>query len=540
MEPRESDRPRTLSWSRVVLPLGLGFVVSLGLAYQAWDASREHRKRAEAAVSDHAAFAAHLLGSRIDRRMSQALLYAFYRVDLAIRVQGTRWPDAEALRVAQEIERCGAVVPAEQRVFFRWVEGQGLDVSGPAPTGFADWLATWVPETARRQPEARSSGIRFGAPGIGPRGVAFRVYRLPEGTALFGLDNCFRDLEEDVFAAAMTGASVLPPSLVGDTPNDSLIDLLVLNGEGRPLRGEPGEGHEGYGGRAEVEPAAVYDGLEVVVGLTAGAASRLLLGGLPRSRLPEALALVGLTGLLLALAAVQLHRGQELVRLRERFVANVSHELRTPLQQIVLYSDLLTLEKLHDESERRHALAVIHREARRLIELVENVLAFSRSREGEPAPLRPRPTPLLELARGAVAAFRPIGERRGVGLDLAGEEVAASVDPDALHRALLNLLDNAVKYGPEGQTVRITLEKRGSNAVVSVADEGPGIPAEDRERVWQPHIRLERDGEGGRSGQGLGLAIVRELVERMGGRVSLDAAPGGGARFSIHIPLSES
>lgn len=539
MKGRGTGTGGRLGWLGILLPLALGFALSLGLAYQTWDASREHRETAEATVRDHAAFAAHLLAVRLDRRVSQAMLYAFYRVDLAVRVQAERWPGVERLRIEQELERCRPVAPDTGRVFFRWVDGEGLEILGPAAPELRPWLEGWVPEASRTHPEERPYGLRFGAPGIDPEGIAFRVYRFPEGTAVYGLDNCLRDLEGDLIDAAIAESAVLPPSLVGDTPNDSLFALAVLDGAGRALRGDP-VGSAAYRGRAELEPAEVYDGTAVEVRLIDDAARRLVIGGLPRSRLPEALALVALTGLLLAVAARQLRRGQELVRLRERFVANVSHELRTPLQQILLFSDLLRLERISAADERRQALGVIHRETRRLMELVENVLAFGPGRDRVAATLRTRDVPLFALAVEAVESFRPLAEERGVRLEVEGDEVAADADPDAVRRALLNLLDNAVKYGPDGQRVRVTVRREGMSGVLAVEDQGPGIPPEARGRVWEPHVRLEREESRGRAGHGVGLSIVRDLVRRMGGRVSIDAGPGGGSRFSLHLPIRDA
>lgn len=539
MKGRGTRSGRRLGWLGILLPLALGFVLSLGLAYQTWDSSREHRATAEATVRDHAAFAAHLLAVRIDRRVSQAMLYAFYRVDLAVRVEGERWPGVERLRIEQELERCRPVAPDTGRVFFRWLEGEGLDILGPAAPGLRPWLEEWVPETARAHPEERPYGLRFGAPGIGPEGIAFRVYRFPEGTAVYGLDNCLRDLGGDLIEEAVAESAVLPPSLVGDTSNDSLFALAVLDGAGRALRGDR-DGAAAYRGSAELEPVEAYGGLSVEVRLTDDTARRLVIGGLPRSRLPEALALVVLTGLLLAVAARQLRRGQELVRLRERFVANVSHELRTPLQQILLFSDLLRLERISAADERRQALGVIHRETRRLMELVENVLAFGAGRDRFAGSLRSAQVPLYDLAVGTVEAFRPLAEERGVRIDVEGDEVTVAADPDGVRRALVNLLDNAVKYGSDGQPIRVLVGRVGAAGVLAVEDRGPGVPAEARDRVWEPHVRLEREESRGRAGHGVGLSIVRDLVHRMGGRVSIDDAPGGGARFAIHLPVRDA
>lgn len=537
-------RPRGgLPWVGILLPLALGFVLSVGLAYQTWDAARQHRLTAEATVRDHAAFGAHLIATRLDRRMSQAMIYAFYRVDLDIRGDETRWPDVEGLRIGQEIERCAGLRPEAERVFFRWIAGGDLELAGPAHPDLRAWLLDWIPAAAGSHPETRSFGLRFGAPGLGPAGVAFRIFRTDAGTAVYGLDNCLRGPEGPLIEGALAEAEVLPPALVGPSPHDTLLHLAVLDGAGRTI-GDAGR-EVPYGGpyapvfvgRTELQPAAVWDGLTVEVRLSGATAERLVIGGLPRSRLPEALGLVALTALLLAVAARQLRRGQELVRMRERFVANVSHELRTPIQQILLFSDLLRLERIDDAGERGRALAVIHRETRRLMGLVENLLAFGRSDAPARPDLRRDALDLHDLAVSTAESFRPIADERDAGIVVHGGEALVTGDADALHRVLTNLLDNAIKYGPEAQTVRIEIVSAGGEGRIAVEDEGPGIPDAARERVWLPHVRLAGDAGVG-AGQGIGLSIARDLVERMGGRVTLETAETGGARFTISLPAA--
>ncbi|HEX6049374.1 MAG TPA: HAMP domain-containing sensor histidine kinase, partial [Gemmatimonadaceae bacterium] len=139
--------------------------------------------------------------------------------------------------------------------------------------------------------------------------------------------------------------------------------------------------------------------------------------------------------------------------------------------------------------------------------------------------------------REAVEAFAPVARSRHVAVRAALEhDIVSVVDPGALRQILLNLLDNAVKYGPQGQTITAgTGVGRDGRAQIWVDDEGTGIAAGDQARIWEPFRRLDGAVEAGISGNGIGLAVVRELVLAQGGAVSVHDAPGGGARFLVTL-----
>jgi len=126
----------------------------------------------------------------------------------------------------------------------------------------------------------------------------------------------------------------------------------------------------------------------------------------------------------------------------------------------------------------------------------------------------------------------------GVRVDIAANErVVATADRGALRQMLINLLDNAAKYGPPSQTIRVRVAGENGRAVVSVDDQGPGVPPRDRPRVWEPFYRLDRDAASAVAGSGIGLYVVRELARRQGGDARVEDAPGGGARFVVELPL---
>jgi signal transduction histidine kinase len=192
---------------------------------------------------------------------------------------------------------------------------------------------------------------------------------------------------------------------------------------------------------------------------------------------------------------------------------------------------------VRSDEERRRSLAIIDQEARRLTHLVENLLHFSRS-ERQTARITPEPTALAPLVQEVIDGFAPLAAARGVTLATAVPDgLVVPADPGAVRQMLLNLLDNAVKYGPAGQEVRIGATRENGVARLWVVDGGPGIPRAYRERVWERFWRLERDRESSVAGSGIGLAVVRELANLHHGRTWIDDAPDfAGTRVIIELP----
>ncbi|MGH8722768.1 MAG: sensor histidine kinase, partial [Burkholderiales bacterium] len=198
-------------------------------------------------------------------------------------------------------------------------------------------------------------------------------------------------------------------------------------------------------------------------------------------------------------------------------------------------SETLLLGRVRSDDERRRSLAIIDQEARRLTHLVENLLHFSRS-ERQAARVVLEPTALAPLVREVMDGFAPLAAARGVTLSAdVPEDLVVPADPGAVRQMLLNLLDNAVKYGPAGQTVRIGARRENGMGRLWVDDAGPGIPRQHRERVWDRFWRLERDRGSAVAGSGIGLAVVRELAALHHGRTWIDDSQTG-ARVVIELP----
>ena len=231
-------------------------------------------------------------------------------------------------------------------------------------------------------------------------------------------------------------------------------------------------------------------------------------------------------------------RESEMARLKSDFVANVSHDLKTPLSLIRMFAETLEMNRVTDEGTRREYYGIITRETERLTRLIDNVLDFSRI-EGGRQRYDMVPTAVEPLVQEVLEAFRHPLALQGFKVDVEIEPDLPDVplDAAALKQALANLVDNAVKYSGERRRLRVSARRRGDEAALEVADEGIGIPASETQRIFQKFYRIGRSETQGRRGSGVGLALVKHIVEAHGGRVSVESRPGSGSRFTLHLPL---
>ena len=239
-----------------------------------------------------------------------------------------------------------------------------------------------------------------------------------------------------------------------------------------------------------------------------------------------------LNGMLGRIDAALAERATSEHRLR-RFVADASHALRTPLTSIRGYAELLRKDALADEAGRRRAAERIEHEATRMGVLVDDLLLLARLDQGRPLELTP--VALETLVADAVEAARAADPGRPFVFDHA-DALWVRGDAGRLRQAVDNLLDNASVHTPEGTPVHVELARRHDSAVLTVADEGPGLEGGQAPRVFDRFSRGEQ--ARGRPGTGLGLSIVAALAEAHGGRAQASERPGGGAEFVVELPLS--
>ncbi|HXH28031.1 MAG TPA: ATP-binding protein, partial [Candidatus Polarisedimenticolia bacterium] len=230
---------------------------------------------------------------------------------------------------------------------------------------------------------------------------------------------------------------------------------------------------------------------------------------------------------------------KRLERVRSEFVANVSHELRTPLTAIRGYAETLRDRGAHDPVRAAEFAEVIHRNAGRLRDLIEDLLDLSAVEQGE-ARLSIGPVPVGAAVTQAEAVIRPALDRKRqtLTLDIPASLPPARADRDRLAQVLINLLDNAVKFTPEGGAITVAAAMTPGRIVLEVRDTGVGIPPEEIGRVFERFYRLDRSRDRREGGTGLGLAIAKHLVQAMEGTIAVDSRQGAGSTFRIELPAA--
>lgn len=515
----------------IVLALGIAGV----LAYEAHDASRSHRETAERALRDYAAVAAWELVAGLGDALD-ALAQRGQAAAASGRAASPFEPLLDPTVLASRAPEPQACDDGSLTTYFAvdlrdgTVATAGAALAAPERDRLRDLLTADV--RAHYRPDRGTVLLDLRGAPLAAYGVRAAEHGAP--VAGYGLTLCRSTLGADFVRAALARRPLLPSDVTGGLPNDSLLTISVTTASGDTIY---------RSARAEASPftaqatADRVGSMLVRVALRPAALARLRLGPPPRSRLPLLVTLLAAAAGLFIIALMQLRREQELIQLRADFVSGVSHELRTPLTQILLFAETLRLGRARSDRERFDAAEIIVQEARRLMQLVDNVLHFARAERGLPRPV-PGPLELERVVRETAAIFAPLAQATGAEVVLSVQPgVHALAEPSAVRQIVLNLLDNALKHGPHGQRITITVDQTVGDARLTVDDEGPGVVRADRDRIWQPFVRAASSA-GHVEGSGIGLAVVRELAESLGGSVEVTEAPRHGARFIVRLPLA--
>jgi signal transduction histidine kinase len=249
--------------------------------------------------------------------------------------------------------------------------------------------------------------------------------------------------------------------------------------------------------------------------------------------------ILGILGVSVGFLVLSTRRAHDLARQQLEFVATVSHELRTPLAVIRSAADNLADGVVNDEARIRQYGQLVRREGLRLTDLVEQILEFAGLQSGQ-RKMTPKPVaiaPLLRDVRATAEATAPSGVE--IEWTVADELPDVAGDEAALRRVFQNLVGNALKYGADGRWIGIRATRSGSGVQVSVSDRGIGIAPSDQSKIFDPFYRAPDVVAAQIHGAGLGLSLVKRIVEAHGGEISVVSAPGAGSTFTVTLPVMD-
>lgn len=228
-----------------------------------------------------------------------------------------------------------------------------------------------------------------------------------------------------------------------------------------------------------------------------------------------------------------------LARLKSDFVSNVSHELRTPLALIRLYAETLELGRITTSDKKQQYYRIIRKESERLTALINNILDFSRIEAGRKE-YEFRETDIAELVRNTLDSYRYQIEQKGFELEesIDSNLPAVPVDREAIARALVNLVNNALKYSTDQKFLGVKLYREDGVLRLEVLDHGIGIARRDQSKIFEKFYRTGDPLVHNTKGSGLGLSLVRHITQAHGGDIAVESTPGKGSRFILSLPLA--
>jgi two-component system phosphate regulon sensor histidine kinase PhoR len=323
------------------------------------------------------------------------------------------------------------------------------------------------------------------------------------------------------------------PDLYPDSDQSSRIN--VVDSDGRIVYGKP-MAREGLTLGREFETTLYKWRLNVMM-----TSAQDLAAAVSRRRLLE-MVLVGLSSLVVIAGSlvivVAAARERKLSNLKSEFVANVSHELKTPLSLVRMFGELLQSGRVDNEAKRNEYLRIIVSESDRLAALIENVLDFAKVERGK-ASYQFVDGRVPDVVVRAVDVCRARAEHEGVTLKLDLDETVPSlpIDERALEIAVINLVDNAIKYAPDGKLVQISVRFVNGAVTIRVTDRGAGISDDEKRRIFERFVRGKNTTIQRVRGSGIGLALVKHTAEAHGGSAWVEDAPEGGASFVVTLAV---
>jgi signal transduction histidine kinase len=328
-------------------------------------------------------------------------------------------------------------------------------------------------------------------------------------------------------------------SNLAETQNDKnhsrAVMMLHAKGESTPLATSA----DWDDGKPEVERnlETAFPGLTLAIKLHG-----TTLASLGQRFIRTSFLILGALSVLLAAGIMLTYRNvwkeMALARLKSDFVSNVSHELRTPLALIRLYAETLEMGRLSSQEKYHQYYSIIRKESERLSALINNILDFSRIEAGRKE-YDFRETDIAELVRNTLESYRYQIEQHGFAFQesIAADLPSLRLDREAIARSLLNLVNNALKYSQIEKFLGVKLYRDNGSVKLEVIDHGIGIPYGEQHKIFEKFYRVGDPLVHNTKGSGLGLSLVRHIVQAHGGEVSVESAPGKGSKFTIALPV---
>ena len=323
---------------------------------------------------------------------------------------------------------------------------------------------------------------------------------------------------------------------VNDTQTDKNHAVMMLRGKYESAALAQSSGWDGGAAEEERNLEGAFPGLTLAIKLRGTTLAAI---GERFARISfltlAALSLVLAGGI--ALTYRNVTKEMALARLKSDFVSNVSHELRTPLSLIRLYAETLEMGRLTSPEKYQEYYRIIRKESERLTALINNILDFSRIEAGRKE-YDFRETDMSELVHNTLDSYRYQLEQSGFQFQEKIDEVPPMrVDREAMARSLLNLVNNALKYSQDRKYIGVNLYRDNGSVKLEVVDQGIGIPHQEQQKIFEKFYRVGDPLVHNTKGSGLGLSLVRHIVQAHGGEVAVDSTPGQGSKFTIVLPV---